>query len=286
MNDNTGRRKVRKVHYRLSVVFFGAVLIFGLMFYKYMKTVSLEDVLSQDRTITVFNSKDDVTGQPSNSGDSADQDDSNQPSEPVEIINPVPECESVGEDYLSDCVFIGDSITYGLSSYGVVPSSNVLASVAMSISRVETEQIDTAYGSLTVLEALDKIKPENIYIMLGSNGAAYMTVADMYQSYQAFLNKVRIACPDAKLYIISAPPVTEGKENSNESPIKNSVLDELNSKLLEYADNNGVYYLDMNSALKNELGYLPADYAENDGMHLKYSTYTEFIDYILTHVAK
>lgn len=287
MNDQNGRRKKLKVRYSLSVVFFGVVLIFGLMFYKYMKTVTLEDVLSEKRTITFFNHDDKNKGDSSSGDDTADDNDGNDTvGEPAEVINPVPECEAVSDDYLNDCVFIGDSITYGLSSYGVVPSSNVLASVAMSLSKAETEKIDTSFGSVTVLEALAEINPKNIYIMLGSNGAAYSTPSDMYQSYQAFLNKIRIACPDARVYIISTPPVTSSKENSAESPIKNANLDELNSKLLEYANNNGVHYLDMSSALKNDLGYLPAEYAENDGMHFKYSTYSLFIEYILNHVAQ
>ena len=281
MNEQNRKKKLR-IRYRLSIVFFGTVLIFGLMFYRYMKTVTLEDVLSEDRTITVFNaSQDDGDGSiPANGGEAQ------QPQSQAEIINPVPECEAKEESYLDNCVFIGDSITYGLVSYGIVPSSNVLASVSMSISRVETEQIDTQYGSVTVLDALGQITPENIYIMLGSNGAAYMSSAEMYQDYQSFLNKLRIACPDSNVYIISTPPVSSEREMSTESPVKNSVIDELNGKLLEYADKNSVHYLDLASSLKNSDGCLPSDYADNDGMHFKYSTYELFIDYILSHVAE
>ena len=54
MNGQVGRKKKLRIRYRLSIVFFGTVLIFGVMFYRYMKTVTLEDVLSEDRTITVF----------------------------------------------------------------------------------------------------------------------------------------------------------------------------------------------------------------------------------------
>lgn len=284
MNGQYGRKKKLRARYRLSVVFFGTVLIFGLIFYSYMKSVTLEDVLSQDRSITFFNHGSDQEGQ--NGGDDQNGgESSNGGVESAPVVNPVPDGERQDDSYFDDCVFIGDSITYGLSSYGVIPSSNVLASVSMSIARAETEKIDTSFGSMTVLEALGEINPKNIYIMLGSNGAAYTSPADMYQNYQAFLNKIRTACPDSELYIISAPPVTRNKENSAESPIKNADLDELNSKLLGYADANGVRYLDLNSALKDDTGCMPDNYAENDGMHFKFSTYSIFTDYILTHVA-
>ena len=287
MNGQVGRKKKLRIRYRLSIVFFGTVLIFGVMFYRYMKTVTLEDVLSEDRTITVFaHSKpssdkgDKVEGETApNEGENTEEQGSS------ENVNPVPESEARDSSYLDSCVFIGDSITYGLSSYGVVPSNNVLASVAMSVSKAETEKIDTQLGSMTAIEAITEMQPKNIYVMLGSNGAAYMTVADMYQSYQAFLNKIRLACPDSEIYIISTPPVTSAKESSVESPVKNDDIDSLNEKLLDYADNNGTHYLDLSSALKDSSGCLPADAAENDGMHFKYSTYETFIAYILDHVA-
>ena len=279
------KRKVRRVRYRLSVVFFGTVLIFGLMFYHYMKTVTLEDVLSQNRTITVF------SGNTTQKGQDKTDAENNTPSDDIadvpvgDVINPVPESEKAEDSYLDSCVFIGDSITYGLVSYGVVPSSNVLASVALSVSKIDTMQIDTAYGNVTVIDALTEMKPENIYIMLGSNGAAYMTPSEIYHCYSTFMNKVRIACPDAKIYIISTPPVTDGKENSLESPISNDDIDELNKSLLDYADQNGVHYLDVASVLKNSSGKLPTDSAEKDGMHFMRTTYETFIDYILCHVA-
>lgn len=279
------RRKVRRVRYRLSIIFFGTVLIFGVMFYRYMKSTTLEDVLSEERTITVFSENTVQKGD----GDKSDSKDEGGevPEEAVkgEIVNPVPESEAKEADYLDNCVFIGDSITYGLSSYGILPSSNVLASPGLSLSKVDTAEIDTSVGSMTVLDAVAELAPEKIYVMLGSTGAAYMSPAEMYMSYTGFLVKLRISAPDADIFIISTPPVSKDKENSAESPIKNSDLDDLNSQLLEYCNENSLYYLDMSSALKDSSGYLPAESAENDGMHFKKSTYETFINYILTHTA-
>ncbi len=276
------KKKIRKVRYRLSIVFFGTVLIFGLMFYRYMKNTSLEDVLSESRTITVFHENTSQKGEDSEDGAEGAQ---TEPGNSAGIINPVPESEAVDSSYLDSCAFIGDNITYGLSSYGIVPGSNVLASASLSVSKIDSAQIDTAYGTMTVLEAVTEMKPENIYVMLGSNGAAYMSSSEIYLGCSSFVNKLRIACPDSKIYVVSTPPVTEEKENSAESPVKNSDLDDLNAQLLEYCNSNGIYYLDLSSALKDENGRLPKDSAENDGIHFKKSTYETFINYILTHTA-
>lgn len=283
-------KKPIKIRYNFGIVLLGVILIFGLVFYRYMKNTTLEEVLSEDREIYVpsfasllGNDDEDSEG---NNSVAEDTETESEESAKAEIINPVPECEAVSSDYLDSCVFIGDSITYGLSSYGLVSSSSVYASVSMSIAKVETEEIETQYGTMTVIEALKESEPENIYVMLGTNGAAWLSVDEMYDYFTAFMKKLRNACSDSEIYIISVPPVTSDKETSVEAPILNSDLDSFNELLLEYANTNSLHYIDINSYLKDGGSSLPSSYAENDGVHLKYSTYELFINYILTHVAE
>lgn len=281
MIEPRNAKKPLRVRYHFSLVFFVAVAIFGVMFYQYMKKTTLESVLSDSREISVPALSDNNTVEKDPDPDT----DSDSSVEPGEIVNPVPESEKAEKDYLDSCVFIGDSLTYGLSSYGVVPASSVYASMAMNVAKAETEQIDTQFGKMTIIDALTESKPENIYIMLGSNGAAWLTVSDMYKYYKSFADRVYTACPESKIYLISVPPVTSEREASKESPILNKDIDRFNEKLLEYADVKQMYYLDVNGYLKGDLSCLPSSDAENDGQHFKYSTYEKFVDYILTHVA-
>ncbi len=277
--DNRANRKPKKFKYRFSIVFFVTVLIFGVVFYNYMKNTTLEDVLANEKEQpSVTDSQ--TTTAPDNVEQVTDI------SNTKEIVNPVPESEKLANDYFNNCVFIGDSITYGLSTYGLVPVNSVYASVGMSLQKAETAKIDTQYGKTTVLDALQQRNPENIYIMLGSNGAAYMQISEMYQAYTAFVSKAAETCPNANIYIISVPPVTAGKEESKESPILNLDISAFNDKLLDFANTKGYNYLDLHSALADESGKLPDAVAENDGMHFKLSAYETFVDYILTHVAK
>ncbi|MBQ8623453.1 MAG: hypothetical protein IJ424_03630 [Oscillospiraceae bacterium] len=287
MSDYSTKKKPRRVRYHFSLVFFVAVFIFGFMFYKYVTETTLEDVLAKEGSISLPAASDSVENTDNANETPPTEDNDPEESEAAEPgINPVPLGEKKSSDYLDSCIFIGDSITYGLASYNVVPSANVYASVSMSISKVETAEIETQYGKMTILEALTNKQPENIYIMLGSNGAAFMNVNDMYQSFSSFMKKVSELCPQSEIYILSVPPVTANKESSTETPILNSDLDEFNEKLLEYADRNNMHYVDVCTALKDENGKLPEDDAENDGLHLKYSAYTKLIDYVLSHVAE
>lgn len=282
MADYARSKKPKRVRYHFSIVFFAAVFIFGFMFYNYFMDTTLEDVLSQD----AINGSDISVSE--NSGDAVGNDQDTQIDSTVqgELINPVPESARADDDYLNKCVFIGDSVTYGLASYNVVPATNVLASVSLNISNAETSKVDTQYGEMTVVEALTVSQPENVYVMLGTNGVAWLNANEMYQYFSSFMKSVLSACPESNVYIVSVPPVTAEKEAAVNIPVKNEDIDEFNSKLLDYCNRNELHYLDLNSYLKNENGVLPTDDAENDGMHFKYSTYTKFIDCVLTHVAE
>ncbi len=284
MSDLKSRRKPKRVKYHFSLVFFAAAVIFGAMFYNYYTNTTLEDVLAQQNAV--------VDSQASNENQNDINNENTDVPEnipevvPEEKVNPVPESEKVGDDYLQNVVFIGDSLTYGLSTYNIVPSSNVLASVSLNLAKIDTATVDTAYGKLTIVDALTQMQPKTAYIMLGSNGMAYLNANELYQYFSTFMKNVLDVCPETEIYIISVPPVTAEKETTVNVPIKNSDIDEFNAKLLEYCNRNGLNYLDLNSSLKNENGVLADEDAENDGMHLKHSTYTKFTDYILTHVQK
>ncbi len=281
MADFKTRKKPKKVRYHFSLVFFATVIIFGFMFYKYFTSHTLEDVLA---TGTTVNENSSVQSSDSTAESDAPADDTDESTE--DSVNPVPESEKASDDHLNNVVFIGDSLTFGLSTYNIVPSSNVLASVSLNLAKIDSATVNTQYGELTIIDALAQMQPETAYIMLGSNGIAYMNANELYQYFSSFMKNVKETCPNTEIYVISVPPVTLEKETSVNVPIKNADIDEFNGKLLEYCNRNGMHYLDLNSSLKNANGVLDTKDAENDGMHLKHSTYTKFTDYILTHVAK
>ena len=158
--------------------------------------------------------------------------------------------EPLTETYFGKCAFVGDSITVGLSDYQLVPIKNVYAEIGMNIEKINTDTIQTQFGQTTVLEGLKQAKPENIYIMLGSNGIAWLSVSDMISYYSEFVDSVKQNLPDSNIYILSIPPVTAARESAEEEPILNSDIDKYNSELLKMADEKKIYYVDINTALK------------------------------------
>lgn len=202
------------------------------------------------------------------------------------LVNPVPESDKRSASYFNDCVFIGDSITQGLADYQLIPVKHVFAGIGMNLSKVMTEKIMTTYGNVTAVEAVQQAQPKKIYIMLGSNGIAWMEQADMIAQYTALLDALKAASPDSQIYILSIPPVTAERETAAEGPITNAAVDEYNSALLTLANAYGARYVDSNTALKGNDGKLPTEQASSDGIHFKKATYEIFIDYILTHTGE
>ena len=67
-------------------------------------------------------------------------------------------------------------------------------------------------------------------------------------------------------------------------PLLNSVIDEYNSKLLNKCIDKNIYFVDINTALKNNEGKLDGHLATEDGMHLSLEGGMVLLNYVLSHV--
>ncbi len=270
------------IRFRFKVVFLIFAVMIAACFLIYMTGVNFGGDEEGSYTVTWQEHTEETTAE-----SKADENDNNEAEadENKQIENPVPECTPMSQTYFGKCMFVGDSITVGLSDYQLVPMKNVLAEIGMNIEKINTETMQTAYGDTTVLDALTQAAPENVYIMLGSNGIAWLSIDDMIAEYEEFAKGVQSALPDTKIYIQSIPPVTKAKE-TEEIPILNSTIDEYNSRLLDMANKNGYYYVDVHSSLENSDGALPEGDAADDGMHFNKTTYDKMLQYILSHVAQ
>ncbi len=195
----------------------------------------------------------------------------------------VPESDPLDETYFDDAVFVGDSLTYGLGAYQVLDAEKVIAHTGINPQTILTKScIEQPDGStLTALEAVKAAAPHKVYLMLGSNGVAFLSQGKIIEFYGDFLDQLREALPDAIFYVQSVLPVTHEKE-AGDDRYANSKIDALNDALLELATEKGAYYLDVAEAIKDENGCLPAGNS-TDGMHFGVSTYRIWVDYLLSH---
>ncbi len=191
------------------------------------------------------------------------------------------------EDYFDDALFIGDSRTVGLFEYGHIEDrAQFYAQTSLMIYEVMENpkaivKTDDERESVTVEEALSEKQFGKIYIMLGLNEMGFGTPESFGKAYGAVISRIRELQPDAVIYIQSIMHVASEK-NETDSVYNNANIDLRNRPLMQLADNQNVFYLDINEALCDETGCLVSDWTF-DQVHLKAAYYQVWKDYLLDH---
>lgn len=187
-----------------------------------------------------------------------------QPEEPDWYFGEAP------EGYFDDALFIGDSRTVGLSEYGGLDQSTFYCSTGLTIYKMFTASIVKVPGSkkkITVEEALGQRQFGKIYLMIGINEMGTGTVDSFIKKYQEQVDRLQELQPDAIIYLQGIMRVTTTRSQKGDY-INNEGIDARNERIAQMADNEKIFYLDVNPLLCDEDGGLVSSYT-HDGVHLR-----------------
>lgn len=176
-------------------------------------------------------------------------------------------------DFFANDLFIGDSIYTGLVNYGFFEARNVFAQIGLNPESANTK----SYDGYTAVTKAQELQPKRIYIMLGSNGLAYLGNTYMSEQMQTLVKSLREVCPDSYIYVVSIPPVTKVHDSAGQETM--AMINGYNKLLKEMCENNGIVYLNLCAQLQDSAGYLSSDYAEADGMHFLYGAYEHMLSF-------
>lgn len=194
----------------------------------------------------------------------------------------LPENGRVDVSYFNDVTFVGDSITQGLSLYeGTFPAKycaykNItpkgIYDGSTWINQDEVEEIP--------LDAIVASNPKKVYILIGANAIGSNTNEAFIQYYTEMLNQIKARLGDGVTYYIqSITPVRP------DSKFDQNRINELNNLLAQLAEQQGVYFINLNEPLTGEDGYMKEEFAGYDGIHMLAPGYNAWVDYLFTHVA-
>ncbi len=161
-------------------------------------------------------------------------------------------------------VFLGDSITEGLSYHEVLEEKNVLAGAGK-----------TAQFALEDMGELVSRIPEHIYIQLGSDDILWPTDNPLEYSlshYATLIEKIQAELPDATITLLSVTPVTAEAEQT-EPRYRN--IAEYNEGLKELAAEKQVGYVDLSPLVAGH-----PDLYDTDGIHFQAKFYPLLLDYL------
>lgn len=188
--------------------------------------------------------------------------------EPVklEITQSVGGFAAVDKSYYDNVLFIGDSLTVGLSMYGSLKNATYFCINGMGVSEVLSKEKE----GVTLDDLLDARQYDAVYIMLGINNISSKRKSFL-SSYSKLLSHVQEKQPDAGIVIQSILAVTSSY-TAEHPKFNNDEIRERNASLAELADGEQIFYLDLNTYFIDESGNLKASQAR-DGLHLTSKAY-------------
>lgn len=221
-----------------------------------------------------------------------------QPTQPTEpTTQPTEPTQPVDlETFFSETVFIGDSITYGLSTYCNMYKSLYGAKFLCASSyAVRHAIVDPEPGNPNIVsikyqgesmrpeDALKKMGAKRVFIMLGLNDISF-GVDYTLGNWEKLIQNIQEACPDIEIFIQSATPLHANRDKPG-NKLNNKNMNLYNEGLQGLCDKYGCHYVDVSSALKDENGQLKDAYCSDAYCHMTYAGLEVWIDTLKEYVS-
>ena len=211
-----------------------------------------------------------------------------QPTEPSEELPKEVVYHPVDDSYFDDAVFIGDSRTVGMYEYGgLEETSTFYASTGLTIYKMFDSKIVAVPGQkkkITVEEALSEKQFAKIYLMIGINEMGTGTVESFMKAYGEAVQHLQQLQPDAVIYLQAIMKVTTERSGQGDY-ITNEGIEARNEEIAKLADDEKIYYLDVNPLICDETGGMVASYTY-DGVHLKAQYIPIWLDFLKEHAVE
>lgn len=172
------------------------------------------------------------------------------------------------DEFFQDTVFVGDSITEGVSFFELTEDSKVVSEKGFTVAKAEKE-----------IDRIVKAKPEHIFIQLGLNDMLYNISSEKFaKQYSDFVQNLTTKIPGVNIYIQAIFPVS-AKMEQKRPELSNAKIDEFNNALSKMSKELNIQFIDVASILKDDQGKLREEYT-SDGIHLKYKSYILWFDHL------
>ena len=195
----------------------------------------------------------------------------------------LPETADAGEDYQKETLFIGDSNTVRLYANGLISLQQFCAKEGIGTHAALTEGIVTFKkdnNSYTIAQAVAKMKPRRVVIMLGTNDNG-MAVEEFVNNYTALVQAIQESYPYTDIIVNTVPPVPAN--HANYPNMDQTKIDDFNMALLSMCEQMGLKFLNTAEVLKDANGYGREDYYQTGDIHLKPAGLKALLSYLRTH---
>ena len=193
---------------------------------------------------------------------------------------PVPESAPADDAYYAESFFGGDSRMGGLYLYGTEKYGEIYYTTSLNLFMIDTMAVND-YPEETMLSLLEKTDKKHIYLMMGINEIRQKSFDAWADAYQELIDMLKEKHPDADIYLIATyhPREISGLD-AQQLDVQ---LEMVNTKIKELAQNNLIYYIDLDPGITDETGLMRTDYTW-DGLHMTPDGARAVEAYIKKHV--
>lgn len=195
------------------------------------------------------------------------------------------ETDDAGKSYLEETIFVGDSNTSRYYQNGLLSLDRVVALDGLGIQQLPSEKgiyfkgDDTSY---TIPEALAKMKPRRIILMMGTNNTdGTMTASDFASNYKSAIQAIQSAYSYCDIIVAAVPPIPQA--HSQYPNVSMETINGFNEAVAQMCSENGYKFLNISETLLGSDGYGKANYFQTDDIHLRRDGLTAIMDYARTH---
>ncbi|MEG2233248.1 MAG: GDSL-type esterase/lipase family protein [Oscillospiraceae bacterium] len=195
------------------------------------------------------------------------------------------ETAAVDDSYFANALFVGDSLCDGIRVYAdIFPGYRTVTAIGLGIEATLYQEIPNVIDGqkLSAIGHIEFIKPQIVYIMIGTNDMVWNSPETMLVSYEKLVNEIMTRLPSCKIVVESITPTTL-ETATKRTGFSQDRIKTFNDGLKALAMKKGVYFLDVHAAIVGPDGYMPQEIAQPDGIHMKPEGYALWRDYLRTH---
>lgn len=199
-----------------------------------------------------------------------------------------PAGSTIDKPDLSNSVFIGDSVSLGFSRYcakkSLLPETVFLTAGSYSVHYALSTDVSPNKGwkhpmykgkETPVAQALEGIKPDNVYFCLGINDISGFGVDGTVKNYCKLINSVWAVDPEINIYIVST---TFMRADNQKKKLNNNNLANLNHNMKKIClETDRLEYIDIMSKLQDEACGLAPEYCSDGFLHENDKAYAIWI---------
>ena len=185
--------------------------------------------------------------------------------------------EDIRTSFFDESAFAGNALAETIAVYNILKETDFYCGL-----NADVENVSTFIPNGSTVSIQDNFKSKTfkkIFIAFGENELKWNDSGEFKARYSTLVKKIKKYQPNAKIYLISIPPVTKTVSDAANDGMTMDDIKEYNKRIKSIAVTENVMYIDSVDALENGEGYL-YDGVSYDGINLNKDAVIDLLYYM------